>query len=125
MDLKEAVNLALDFSSQQFPKSCGCGIQYKSLKEYILKTTHISKPISYDAEDGDFRPTEPLGTFSLDNCSCGSTLAISTIGMDLELLWKFMDWAKSEAGKQNVSIRDILEHLRTEVDKLVLRENNG
>ena len=124
MDKKEAVKLALEFSSRLFPRKCGCcGKHYDSLKEYLSSTTKIDRPISYDAEDGDFRPTDPLGTFSMHNCSCGSTLVISTMGMDLDLLWRYMDWVKAEAKKQNVSMRVILENLRIEVHKAVFHEN--
>ncbi|MDA3791874.1 MAG: hypothetical protein PF503_25675, partial [Desulfobacula sp.] len=35
---------------KQFPKNCSCcGIHYNSLADYFRNTTHIGKPISYDA----------------------------------------------------------------------------
>ena len=125
MDKAHAVKIVREFISRQFPKDCVCcGKHYASLREYLGQTTHVGKPISYDAEKEDWNPTDPVGTFSMDNCACGTTLAIDSDGMELNTLWELMDWAKSESEKRGMSVRDILENLRTAIDQSVLHDNN-
>ncbi|MFO0674561.1 MAG: hypothetical protein U0235_33935 [Polyangiaceae bacterium] len=108
---------------RQFPKTCsGCGRVFRSLKEYLLNTSHVGAPISYDADEGNYQPVAPVGTISLANCSCGSTLALGSDGMSLLTVWRLMGWARREMKRRQVDMREVLERLRQQVDEVVLSE---
>jgi hypothetical protein len=118
----EVVDILIAFISKQFPKECQCcGKRYNSLAEYIQKTTHIGEPISYDAEIGNWWPIKPLGTISLANCACGTTLIISSNGMNLFNLWKLMGWARKQTKIKGINMCELLDHLRKEIDKRALQ----
>ncbi len=124
MDINDAAKIVRDFiAEKQFPKECKCcGKLYSSFKEYLQNTTHVGQPISYDAENEDWQPDTPLGTMSLAKCPCGTTLAITSSGMDISILLKLMNWAQSESEKRGVTISDLLEDLRAAIDKSVLQD---
>ena len=62
-----------------FPKVCvNCHRRYVTLAEYLLQTDHVGPAIPYDVELGDWNPLRPIGTVTFANCSCGSTLALSS-----------------------------------------------
>ena len=107
----------------KFPKICSkCGRTFASLKEYLQCTTHVGKPISYDAELKTWRPRNPVGTLSFANCSCGTTLAVSSDGMGVILMWRLLRWARKESAKRKVSVRELLDGVREKIDRQVLRE---
>ncbi len=84
MEENDVVEIVWDFISKKFPTKCKCcGKQYNSFAEYLLNTTHAGKPILYDAKRGNWKPKKPMGTLSMAHCSCGTTMAISSIGMNL------------------------------------------
>ena len=65
MTENEVVEIVRSYIESQFPKKCpSCGRRYRSLKEYLLETTHLGDPISYDAEKEDWQPKQPIGTVS-------------------------------------------------------------
>ena len=109
------------FISSKFPKVCPkCHRRFNSLADYLQNTTHAGKPVSYDAESGDWKPFRPVGTLSYANCSCGTTLAISSRGMKLIMMWRLMGWARKETRGRNISVEELLTQLRYKIDKKVL-----
>ena len=125
MKEKDVIDITRKFISKKFPKRCSsCGKVYTSLSDYLRNTTHMGKPISYDADVGDWQPIEPIGTFSLANCSCGSTLSIDSKGMNLITMWRLMHWARKETKKRNIEIRDLLDDLRNKIDESVFQDEN-
>lgn len=106
---------------KEFPKVCpNCGHQYNTLKEYIEQTSHEGDPISYDAEIGDWEPKRPVGTISMSNCICGSTLSLSSKKMSRITLIRLMLWVKIESMKKNCTISEILKDIRLKIDRLEL-----
>ena len=72
MTASEAVCLTRTHIEAKFPKTCtSCGKRYGSLHEYLVETRHVGLPVSYDEEIDDISPTEPFGTISFANCTCG------------------------------------------------------
>lgn len=127
MTEKEAIEIIQNYINTQFPKDCPkCGRRYNSLREYLQNTTHQGDPISYDAEDGDWKPKKPIGTFSLANCQCGTTLSVDSSEMKLGTMWRLLFWTRVETLKRGMSMRELLSHLRQEIDKKVLnyKEDN-
>ena len=90
----------------------------------IRNTTHVGKPVSYDTDQDSWELYHPVGTIEMVNCSCDTTLAISSRGMDLKTLWKLMNWARKEAKKRGLKISDLLENLRYKMEKKVLQDEN-
>jgi hypothetical protein len=121
----EAVTITHQHVERQFPLTCStCGTVYRSLADYLQHTTHSGQPVSYDAEQGDWKPKAPVGTFSFANCSCGTTLAISSEGIGLLTMWRLMRWGRQEMRRRNTNMRGVLEWVRSEVDKRALVNAN-
>ena len=107
----------------KFPKKCSfCDRTYVDLKDYLLHTTHVGPPKSYDIELGVHRPTQPIGTMSVANCSCGNTLVIDSSGMELTTLWRLMAWLVGEMVKRRQSSSKVLEALRASIDRATLAD---
>ena len=105
----------------KFPKSCSkCGRTFASLKEYLQTTTHVGNPVSYDADLKSWRPFKPVGTLSFANCKCGTTLAISSDGMGLVVMWRLLRWARKESTARNISVGELLDGVREKIDRQVL-----
>jgi hypothetical protein len=99
-----------------FPKRCTvCGREFASLRHYIEVTSPVGKPRSYDADFGDWDTTAPLGSQALANCTCGSTLALSTDGMDIAIRRELLNWMKAETERQGVPATEILDRMRVRI----------
>ena len=104
-----------------FPKVCNnCKRRFATLRDYLLTTKHAGRPIQFDAEMGDWRPLQPIGTITFANCPCGSTLALTSAGMPLVRLWSLLKWAKGETRKRRMTPVELLTYLRDEICKQVL-----
>jgi len=106
-----------------FPRNCSnCQRRFESLREFLQITTHQGLPIPYDAMANDWQPMKPVGTVTLVNCTCGSTLALSSNQMPLPQLWRLLNWARTETRRRNMSPQQLLNYLRDEICKQVLAE---
>ncbi|NQT93556.1 MAG: hypothetical protein HQ559_12415 [Lentisphaerae bacterium] len=126
--MKEAdvIDLVRDHIFKQFPKECMCcGRRYVSFADFIRNTTYVGKPVSYDAEEENWQPVSPIGTVGMANCSCGSTLAISSSGMNVITLWRLMNWAKHEARRRGITAQELLADLRNKIDRTVLQDESN
>jgi len=104
-----------------FPKVCpNCGRTFVSLREYLTETRIVGSSIPYDADMGDWQPTNPVGTVVYSNCPCGSTLALSSDGIPLLRLWPLLNWARIETKKRGMTPQQLLNYLRDEICKQVL-----
>ena len=125
MKEKDVIEIMRDHISKQFPKECKCcGKRYNSFAEFVRNTTPVGKPMSYDAEIGDWKPVRPIGTIGMANCSCGSTLVLTSKGMNLITLWKLMNWVRNEAQKRGITVSDLLVELRRTIDIGVLQDES-
>lgn len=96
-----------------FPKTChSCGNLFASPRDFFENTSPIGSVISYDANDNDWKPADPLGTFGFFNCTCGNTLTLGTDGMQLQELWSAMEWARSHCETHQTQLENLLNHLR-------------
>lgn len=122
----EVVKIIRNHIETQFPMDCStCNHRFASLKEYLEYTTQTGKPISYDAERKDWMPFKPLGTFSLRNCQCGTTLALSSDGMGLITMWRLLRWARKESSSRGINVRDLLDDIRKKIDSQVLSQKEA
>ena len=123
MKENDVIEIMRDHISKKFPKECACcGKLYKSFAEFLRNTTHVGKPMSYDAELEDWKPVNPLGTIGMSNCSCGSTMSITSSGINLIILWRLMNWVRNEALKRGIAREDLLADLRSKIDRSVLQD---
>ena len=105
----------------QFPQCCtNCNRPFATLKEYLLGTEQVGSAMPYDEENDDWEPVEPMGTYTFANCTCGSTLALSSNGIPLLNLWSLYHWARVECKKRGVTQRELLNDLRDKICKQVL-----
>jgi hypothetical protein len=120
----KAVQVVRNHFEALFPKICSnCGRQFATLREYILITTRQGAPISFDADLGDWDTADPIGSAALANCSCGTTLALTTNGMALPQRLKLLDYVKRETQRRGVSPSELLEGMRNEIRRQVLGES--
>ncbi len=117
----EVIDVMRRYLEGRFPKKCGvCDRTYANLKDYLLHTTHVGRPKSYDVELGVHRPTQPIGTMSFANCGCGNTLVMDSSGMDLATLWRLMGWLTAEMWRRRETAPVVLEDLRRAIDEATL-----
>jgi hypothetical protein len=105
----------------KFPKTCNmCERVFANLPDYIRNTRHAGQPVSYDAALEDWTPEEPIGTYALALCACGTSLTIDSSGMSLATLWRLMRFARSESRRLSVTVPEFLAGIRTELERQVL-----
>jgi hypothetical protein len=123
---QDVVRIIRRHIESKFPKDCArCGRRYESLAEYLLQTTHVGEPITGDNPLADVQPIKLVGTISYANCSCGSTLGISSAGMDILTMWRLLRWAGASMSRRGLSIGAVLSDLRSRIDEEVLREHHA
>lgn len=124
MTREEVVSIIYEYiSTHDFPKTCpNCGRVFNTLKEYVEKTEQVGQPISYDAEFNEWQPKKPMGTVAMSNCVCGSSISLSSNGMPLPTLFRLMMWAKLESIRQKITVSDLLQSIREEIDERALKE---
>ncbi len=126
MEESDIIEALSAFISTKFPKECPCcGRRYETFADYLRNTEHLGEPISFDADEGDWEPRKPLGTLSMANCACGTTLAIDASGLRLPLLWRMMRWARRETSARGVTTSVLLSDLRERIDAAVLGEDDA
>jgi len=117
----DVISIVLNHLEGQFPKTCSnCGLEFKDLKDYLLNTTHLGDPVSYDAEVENWQSTTQFGTFSHANCNCGNTLTITSKGIGIMTMFKLLGWAKKESHERGISVNKLLAALRVKIDSQVL-----
>jgi hypothetical protein len=106
---------------RHFPKTCpNCNRCFEDLRSYIVGTKRVGQTISYDAEIEDWKPQSPLGAIAMTNCPCGSTLALTTHGMDLPDIHAILAWVKEEKHRQGCDAIEIIDQIRDEIRKRIL-----
>jgi len=119
----EVIRIIRAHLESQFPKTCSkCMKRFETFRDFLLATTPVGSAISYDAEMGDWYPTDPVGSGALVNCACGTTLALTSAGMSLFRLWSLLNWARIESKKRHQTLTQLLNHLREKIDQQVLNE---
>jgi hypothetical protein len=117
----EIVRALRGFYEGLFPRQCsGCGRVYPTLRDYIVGTQRIWPSVHYDLELGDAAGAQPIGGMAMANCTCGSTIVLSSNGMSPEQTRVILGWIKSEMTQRSMKPEELLDHLRDEVRKQVL-----
>jgi len=120
---EEVVAIVRNHVESKCPKLCAnCGRQYDSLADYLRRTIHLGNPVSAD-NPLTASPEFLLGAIAYANCPCGSTLAISSSGLDLLTKWALLQWAGASASRRRISMGELLADLRRRIDEQVLNED--
>jgi hypothetical protein len=119
----DAIRLTRRHVESRFPLTCSCGKVYPTLAAYLRETRHLGPPVSYDGEMGIWTPRTPIGTVSMANCTCGTTLGVNTDGMPLRTMWQLLLWARFESWHRHVSLSELLRWVREQIDAQVLAED--
>jgi hypothetical protein len=123
MTEEDVIQRNYEHFSGLFPKSChACGRSYASLRDYVLMTSPHGPVIPYDLELRELQPTDPMGTMALANCSCGSTMALTTQGQPTPLIQETLDWIRMESKKRGISGRQILAEVRNKIRQRAMAE---
>ncbi len=121
MRFDEAAGLVRAHIERKFPKTCGtCRRVFPSLPDYIRTTRHVGQPVSYDADRNDWTPKDPIGTYALALCPCGTSLAIDSAGMSLVTLWRLMRFARRETRERGLTVSEFRVGIRAEVERQAL-----
>jgi hypothetical protein len=121
MTESDVVRIIRSHLEGQFPKDCpNCKWRFATFRDFLLVTKPLGPTISYDAELGDWNPADPAETVTFANCQCGNTLVLTSAGMPLLRLWSLMNWARVETKKRKQTLKDLLNHLRNEINQQVL-----
>ena len=103
-----------------FPRTCPrCKREFVNLKDFLVNTSPVGEVRSWDADEEDWLPKEPLGIMALANCRCRTTIALSSEGMPVLQLWRIMLWVRLGSYRQGVTPSAILTALR---DTIVAQE---
>ena len=123
MNEAEVIQIVRKHAERLFPKVCpSCHRSYASVREFLLATERVGPIMSYDAELGNWDPSQPIGTLALSNCACGSTLALSAEGLPLPELKTFLNWIRLETLQRGLTQQELLSQLRDKIDKQILAE---
>jgi hypothetical protein len=123
MTEREIIRILREYYEGLFPKVCpNCGRRYATLREYIVGSQRLWPSLNYDIELGDYEAPRPIGGLAMANCSCGTTLALSTRNMPVSQTHLILEWIRTETGRRGVNPAELLDILRDEVRKQVLAE---
>lgn len=119
MDLKTSqfIDHIIARCCEEFPRPCStCGRVFESFSDFILKTTPIGEPVSYDTmEDLIKDGGHPVGSLSYVNCSCGTTLSIQCGDASSEQYLALVASIDGDARHNGLSVDAVLEILRQEI----------
>ncbi len=121
MSEAEFIRVMREYFEGLFPKVCSkCGRTYSTLRNYILTTQRVGMPIAYDAELHQWKPSHPIGGMVLANCSCGSTLSLSTESMTLSQIHDVLRWLEEQTEVRGLSASELLDQIRDKLREQVL-----
>ena len=125
MDEHDVIEIVYNHIKTNYPQECrNCGRKFASLADYLKNTTHTGFPVSYDAVIGNWKLSKQVGTVSMANCSCGSTLSVSSKNMKLNDVRKLLNWARGETEKQGKKLEILLDEIRNKIDVKVFSEES-
>jgi hypothetical protein len=106
-----------------FPKTCPkCQRVFATFADYLRVVTPIGTPISYDAALGDWTPKAPIGTVSMSNCTCGTTLTLTSKGLPVWMIVRLLIWSRRRARRDGITVPELFARLRARIAEEVLGE---
>lgn len=125
MDDSEVIARAIAELSALFPKRCSsCGVVYSTFRDWSENVRPLDGTISYDAETGTWGEGDLIGAAVLANCTCGTTLSLSTDALHEDTHRAMLKWLKRKVEASGKSPSEVLDDLRTQVRE-ALRTTNA
>jgi hypothetical protein len=124
MKEKEIARMLRQHFEGLFPKSCPkCSRHFATLWEYVRGTQEVWPVVSYDAESNDYEPIDPIGIFAMANCSCRTTIALSTERMPLSETLHILGWIRAEMRRTGLNPTALLNRVRDKIRRQLLVES--
>jgi hypothetical protein len=121
----DIVHTLLNFFAGLFPRTCPkCGRTFATIREYVAATQPLWPAVDYDMEMGNDRTSNPMGAILMANCTCGSTLALSSKALPLGQAHRIRDWIRTEADCRGLKPAELVDHLRREARRQILSGAN-
>ncbi len=106
----------IDHCNLQFPKRCAnCGRVYPDFRSFVRETSPVGM-LAWDESHLE----DIVGTLSLANCRCGSTIAIQCGDTGGGMYREFLAAIEEDARSEGVEIDELLADLRDEIRRMVL-----
>lgn len=103
----------LQTCGEQFPRSCSkCGHLFRDFGEFVKDTVPIGTPICFDEDEPSL--LDPIGTLSMVNCRCGTTLALACPSHG-EMYDQFVAALRTDAKRSSITVGEVLELMRKEI----------
>ena len=114
-----------EYLEGRFPKRCSCcGRVFSTMEEYLRQTIQVGDPISINASLEAGQPKARVGTIACANCSCGTTLSVSSSGIDPAIMREIASWAQAESSRRGTTVGQLLVEIRRAIDQSVLHEDD-
>ena len=128
MNEDQIVDILFRHYNSLFPKTCSsCGKKFETFKTYVEEVTPVGRSVSYDAEVGTWGkgPAPLIGSAAMSNCTCGTTLSLTTDDMEESRRRELLAWIKEQVDASGVAPSDILQRLRVHVRERVLEHSHS
>jgi len=123
---QEVIGIVRRHLESKFPRTCSrCGRWYDSLADYLLGTTYVGDPWSADDPAATAHTARLVGTISYANCRCGTTLTLSSAGLDQVTMGRLLHWAGASMARRGLTMGALLSDLRRRIDEEVLCEHEA
>jgi hypothetical protein len=107
----------------QFPKTCSkCHRVFQTYSEYVRTVTPIGTPVLFERTRGEGEAKAQLGTVSMANCTCGTTLSLSSRGRSQQPEVSITTWARERAEHEGITLEQLFERLRARLRTEALEE---
>ncbi len=106
----------LGYLTAQFPRACTtCARPFPDFAAWVSTTSPLGMPVCFDQGDAEAAGEDPVGTLSMVDCVCGTTLAISCHHPDSEMYQQLVAALRGDAVRHAISVDDVLQVLREEI----------
>lgn len=103
----------LQYLDSQFPRACStCARQFSDFADYVGSTSVIGTPVCFDDDDAALL-IDPIGTVSMVNCPCGTTLTMNCAHG--EMYEQFVAAIKADAALYSTTVAEVLQLMRAEI----------
>lgn len=105
----------------QFPRTCTtCGRSFLDFGQFVDDTLPIGSPVCFDEDEESL--VDPIGTLSMVNCRCGTTLALECANHG-EMYDQFVAALRFDAKTQALTVGEVLSLMRLEIRGRVSRRS--
>lgn len=121
-----ALQVLKEHFETMFPRNCsGCGRRFNDLREYFHETHSLGSMICNGGDAIDSTSTKPLLSITFANCTCGTTVTLSTMDMDESARCDLLQWLREEMKQVAAPPNQIFSALKLRLRRMVLEEQQS